>query len=136
MIGVIIVLYLWYIMSYGPRWMKDKQPYNITNLCRWYNVFQFIACGLFVVRSYQMGFTFHYLWKCESFDFLSNEVKEELVLGSWLFLGLRMIEFVETVFFILRKKRNQASFLHVYHHISTVILMWIFLTYDTGKFHS
>lgn len=115
--------------------MKDKQPYNIINLCRWYNVFQFVACLTFVVRSYQMGFTFQYLWKCESFDFLSKEVKEELVLGSWLFLGLRMIEFIETVFFILRKKRNQASFLHVYHHISTVILMWVFLVYDTGKFY-
>ena len=29
------------------------------------------------------------------------------------------------IFFLLRKKNNQVSFLHVYHHITMVCLWWI-----------
>ncbi|PSN36984.1 Elongation of very long chain fatty acids protein 7 [Blattella germanica] len=36
------------------------------------------------------------------------------------------------VFFILRKKYNQVSFLHVYHHSSTLLYSWIHLKYLPG----
>lgn len=132
-LAILIILYLRYIYIVGPKFMKDKAPYDVTNLLRVYNIFQVICCSTFVIRSYQMGFDFRFIWKCESFAFLSDETLTELYIGTWLFLLLRLFEFVETIFFILRKKDNQASFLHVYHHVSTVILMWIFITYDTGE---
>lgn len=113
--------------------MKDRNPYNVTNVIRYYNVFQVIACSIFVYRTYQMGFDFRFLWRCESFDFLTDDERLELKIGTWCFLLLRMFEFVETIFFILRKKDNQASFLHVYHHITVVLLMWVYITFDTGK---
>lgn len=130
---MLIVGYLWYIFFKGPKDMKDLPPYDITNVTRWYNIFQVVACSIFVVRSYQMGFDFRFLWRCESFDFLTEEQKAEFRLGTWFFLALRLIEFVETIFFIMRKKNSQASFLHIYHHISTAILMWIFIAFDTGE---
>ncbi|XP_070505842.1 very long chain fatty acid elongase F-like, partial [Chironomus tepperi] len=48
------------------------------------------------------------------------------------FIILRLSELLETVFFVLRKKFKQVSMLHVYHHISTVVLLWIFLLYSGG----
>jgi len=128
---VIIVWYLIYVYIVGPRYMKDRPPQKLKNRIRCYNVFQIIACTIFVVRSYQLGFDFRFLWKCESFDWLSEYEFQQVYIGTWLFLCLRLYEFVETVFFIKRKKFNQASFLHVYHHVSTVILMWIFIVFDT-----
>jgi hypothetical protein len=47
---------------------------------------------------------------------------------------LRIIEFIETIIFVLRKKQNQISFLHVYHHISTIIIFWVFLKYSGSKY--
>lgn len=125
--------YFWFVFYQGPKMMKDRRPYNVTNILRIYNVFQVIACSIFVYRTFSMGFDFRFLWKCESFDFLTDGERLELKIGTWCFLLLRMFEFVETIFFILRKKGNQASFLHVYHHITVVLLMWVYITFDTGK---
>lgn len=130
-LAALIVVYLWYLHA-APKVMKDRSPYEITNTIRAYNVFQILACSVFVWRIYQMGFDFRFLWRCESFSFLSEETLAEIYFGIWLFLLLRLFEFVETIFFIMRKKNNQASFLHVYHHVSTVILMWVFIVFDTG----
>lgn len=46
---------------------------------------------------------------------------------------LKLAELIDTVIFILRKKYNQASFLHVYHHTSTAILSWIACKFVPGK---
>lgn len=39
---------------------------------------------------------------------------------------------MDTVFFILRKKFNQVSFLHVYHHCTMFILWWIGIKWVPG----
>lgn len=113
--------------------MKDLPPYELTNLIRVYDIVQIAACSFFVIRTYMLGFHLKFICKCESFNFLNEYEMGQVQLGVWFFLLLRVFEFVETWFFILRKKNNQASFLHVYHHVSTVVLMWVFITFDTGE---
>lgn len=53
----------------------------------------------------------------------------------WYGIMLRLVEFVETVFFVLRKKQNQVTFLHIYHHISTILIFWVFLKYSGSEFN-
>lgn len=55
---------------------------------------------------------------------------------QWSFFAVmvRMGELLETIFFVLRKKQNQVSILHVYHHTSTILLLWTFLKYSSGAF--
>lgn len=84
-------------------------------------------------QAYQIGFTYNYLFKCERFEFLSAAAKQEVQLGCWLFLSLRLFEYVETIFFVLRKKQRQASFLHIFHHIGSVLMTWLFLASRAGK---
>lgn len=45
---------------------------------------------------------------------------------------LKTIDLIETMVFVLRKKNNQISFLHVYHHISTVLVTYICTKYYPG----
>lgn len=130
---IIFAVYLWFVFFAGPKFMKDRRPYKVTNIIRAYNIFQVVVCSIFVTRSIQLGFDHRFIWKCESFDWLTKEELLELKVGTWLFMLLRMFEFIETFFFILRKKENQASFLHVYHHITVIALMWVYLTCDTGE---
>lgn len=130
---IVFAIYMWWVFIGGPKFMKHRMPFNVTNLLRWYNVFQVVICSTFVTRCYFLGFDFRHLWRCESFDFLTPEQVKELTIGTWIFLFLRLFEFVETIFFILRQKKNQVSFLHVYHHITVVLLMWVYITCDTGE---
>ncbi len=55
-----------------------------------------------------------------------------MILG-WHTMFVKLIELVETVFFVLRKKQNQISFLHVYHHVTTFVMLWLFVKYSLGK---
>lgn len=42
---------------------------------------------------------------------------------------LKILDYVETCVFILRKKNNQVSGLHLYHHVSTLLFSWIGVRY-------
>lgn len=52
---------------------------------------------------------------------------------TWYILFIKFVELLETILFVLRKKQNQVSFLHVYHHISTFVIAYIFCKYVGGK---
>ena len=43
-----------------------------------------------------------------------------------------MIEFCDTIFFVLRKKNHQVSFLHVYHHVTMFPIWWIGVKWVAG----
>jgi hypothetical protein len=113
--------------------MMKREPYDVTDLVRIYNVFQVIVCTIYVISAYRIGFTLNFIFKCERFNFLNDDVKLAVQIGAWLFLGLRVFEFMETVFFVLRKKQNQASFLHIFHHIGSVMMTWLFIVSNAGK---
>lgn len=130
---VIFSAYLWFVLSAGPKYMAERNPVDLTKIIRAYNIFQVAACSAYVISAYNIGFNFSRLFKCERFDFLDNRSKVLVEVGCWLFLCLRMIELVETVFFILRKKESQASFLHIFHHISSATLAWMFISMRPGK---
>lgn len=50
----------------------------------------------------------------------------------WWYYFSKIIELLDTVFFILRKKNNQITFLHVYHHSTMVPLWWIGVKWYAG----
>lgn len=44
---------------------------------------------------------------------------------------LKLADLLDTCFFILRKKMNHVSFLHVYHHTTMFILCWLAIKHRT-----
>lgn len=130
---VTFAVYLWLVFMAGPKFMKPREAYNLKNIIRFYNVFQVVVCSLYVIKGIEFGFSFKYLWKCERFESFDDDKKLTLRVSFWLFLGLRILEFIETIFFVLRKKYNQASFLHVFHHIGSVLMTWLFIVSHAGE---
>lgn len=45
----------------------------------------------------------------------------------------KLSEFADTIFFVLRKKKSQISWLHLYHHSLTPIEAWILTKFLAGK---
>lgn len=59
--------------------------------------------------------------------------KSELYRGAWLYVVAKVIDLFDTSFFVLRKKQAHVSFLHVYHHIGTLLFSWALLKYVMGE---
>lgn len=42
----------------------------------------------------------------------------------WWYFFSKLVEFLDTVFMVLRKKNDQITFLHVFHHVSMLNIWW------------
>jgi len=60
--------------------------------------------------------------------FLSRQIAKSI----WWFYISKLFELLDTVIFIARKKNNQISFLHVFHHASMFSLWWIGVKWVAG----
>lgn len=52
----------------------------------------------------------------------------------WLYYMAKVIELLDTVFFVLRKKNSQVSFLHLYHHTLMPMCAFVGVKYFAGEF--
>lgn len=132
---LIFAAYLLLVLKIGPEFMRNRKPMKLIIFTRCYNIGQVILCSWLVSWSLRFEFTPSTLWRC-----LKDETNVERLIEyksvQWWFLLLRLAELIETVVFVLRKKQSQVSALHVYHHISTATIIWIFTKYCTSECHS
>jgi hypothetical protein len=121
--------------------MKNRPPYDLHEVLRLYNVFQVCACtyivfGAWYFHDYSLLTFSECIQSPQPVRADDTHVPASLIqfhIDFYLFLLLRLFELIETVFFVLRKKFNQVSALHIYHHISTILITWIFLKYRGGR---
>ncbi|XP_039302135.1 elongation of very long chain fatty acids protein 1-like [Solenopsis invicta] len=97
-IPLITFAYLYFVLVYGPKFMKNKPPYKLKTLIQLYNIIQ-----IFV-----------------------DNLRSNITRCAWIYLLLKIFDLVKTVLFILRKKDYQVSGLHLYHHVSShrLIIQW------------
>ena len=55
-----------------------------------------------------------------------------MIFVGYIFFVSKFVEFLDTIFFILRKKDSQVTFLHVIHHSIVPISVWIGLKFAPG----
>lgn len=76
--------------------------------------------GLQYVYKYNNGYNL----LCQPVDFTWNKNSLIIANGCHTYFILKVVDLLDTVFFVLRKKNNQISFLHLYHHTGMVLLAW------------
>nr|XP_014096448.1 elongation of very long chain fatty acids protein-like [Bactrocera oleae] len=133
--------YLAIVLVIGPIFMRNRKPYNIKKVILVYNFLQIIGnCWL----SYLFIVTF-YTRRAEVPDFgcLSKypntpTLQKLNIRGLYAFYLFKVIDYVETIFFVLRKSFKQVSFLHIYHHIMMSIFVYYLATYygSAGQYAS
>lgn len=122
----LIAFYLYFVKVLGPRWMKNREPFQITNIVRFYNLIMVILNAnfcLMVLRQTYLPSGRYSLW-CQGITGYMDERLEAAYRNGYWFAGLRYVEFLDTVFFVLRKKFNQISHLHVIHHTIVAMNCW------------
>lgn len=62
------------------------------------------------------------------FIFLSPSLSQVINVLWWYYFS-KLIEFMDTFFFILRKNNHQITFLHLYHHASMLNIWWFVMNW-------
>ncbi|CAN8003708.1 unnamed protein product [Ixodes pacificus] len=132
-ISVLLVSYVYLVKVAGPRFMKGRQPLqNLRPFIMAHNLFMVLANAFFIYhigkRSYFGG---GYNWFCQGLDYSRSQLHLELINLNWWYLLVRIADFLDTFFFVLRKKDSHVSLLHVAHHVLVVFSGWFGVTYGS-----
>ena len=85
----ILAIYWMFIFKFGPDYMRDRKPYDLRSIIKWYNIANIVGCTFFVIH----GATRHglalYVFSCDGP--LSDQ---ERLIGMYTYLGLKVRFFV------------------------------------------
>lgn len=132
----ILAFYVIFVLYLGPKYMKQRKPYDLKWIIRVFNVCQIVHNIYMIIRgfmepnytSFLVTLGCHKVTKIEENIFLYN-----LYRGYWHYFLNKVLDLLDTGFFVLRKKQSHVTFLHVYHHTSMVIIIWTVGKYFPGK---
>lgn len=100
----------------GPRMMANKKAFDLRKTMIVYNMFHVAYNAWLLVDIWSLRNLFNVNLRCEPMNFSSEPEQMALLsLGYWYFI-LKLLEFGDGTFFVLRKKFNQVSNLHLVHH--------------------
>lgn len=120
----LLVFYNMFVQCWGPRLMVNRKPFNIDKLLIVYNIFQVAASAFMFIEGIIMGWGWDYNYLCEPVDPNITPHTEKIAFLVYLYFWLKVTDLLDTVFFVMRKKSSQVSFLHIYHHTGMVALAW------------
>ncbi|XP_065155414.1 very long chain fatty acid elongase AAEL008004-like [Atheta coriaria] len=121
----IIATYLYFCVWAGPNFMKDRKPFEMKGIIKLYNLVQVILSVLLVYEGLQGGWGHNYSFACQPIDFSEDPRAKRMAGAVYFYFICKLTELLDTVFFVLRKKMNQVSFLHLYHHSLMPVCAWV-----------
>lgn len=128
----IVVTYVYFSVKAGPRFMKDRKPIKLKYTLIVYNFIQVLLSIYLFYEALAGGWAHDYKFSCQSVDYSMNPRAIRMANAVWWYYIAKLSELLDTVFFVLRKKNNQITFLHVYHHFMMVICGWIGVKFLPG----
>ncbi|XP_071104842.1 very long chain fatty acid elongase 4-like isoform X2 [Haliotis cracherodii] len=127
----ITALYLFAVWV-GPKIMKDREPFKFKWTLFFYNfgliVMNFHICSQLLWYSTKLN----YSYSCQPVNYTREHGEMKIASALWWFYFSKCVEMLDTIFFIMRKKDNQVSFLHVYHHASMFPIWWVGIKWVAG----
>ena len=127
------LVYYWFVRSAGPRLMRNRKAYEILPLIRTYNLLMATWNGFGFLTACQLVNYGLETIGCRPTDpFERDEKTLNQIYYGWMFYTSRLVEFADTIFFVLRKKDSQVTSFHVFHHSSVPTATWFFLKFAPG----
>ncbi|XP_064276610.1 very long chain fatty acid elongase 4-like [Passer domesticus] len=130
-VTLVFISYL-FMVALGPSCMRQwwrlelRAPLLIYNLAMValssYMFYEFLVTSVLA----------NYSYLCQPVDYSRSELGMRMARVCWWFFFSKVIELLDTVFLILRKKQEQVTFLHVYHHSSMLFNWWSGVKYVPG----
>lgn len=122
----IVGVYMLFIKVIGPGYMRNREPFKLKGLILAYNSMNVIANVWFFFASI---YFLDYGRRLFDFEFPDRNDRSPTELRIihivYFYFCCKLFDLLDTVFFVLRKKSNQVTFLHLYHHSIVPLIMWM-----------
>lgn len=129
--AAILLVYL-ILLRAITSYMKDKKPYSLKWPLIIYNTIQVIGSFYIFIEILTVAIKSNYSLTCQVVDYSADPLPMRMLSVLWWFYFSKAVDLLDTMFFALRKKSNQITFLHVFHHLTMFPYGWIGLKYVGG----
>jgi len=123
-IPTITVIFYAVFCIYSRKITQPLPSYDLKGVILAYN-FLMTVLSMYMTKEF-----FYVAWKdnygclCQPVDYSTSKYALRMASVCWVYYVSKYAELLETFIFALRKKYNQISFLHCYHHITMLLLWW------------
>ncbi|XP_011867515.1 PREDICTED: elongation of very long chain fatty acids protein AAEL008004 isoform X2 [Vollenhovia emeryi] len=128
----ICLLYAYFVKVLGPKLMENRKPFDLRKVMIWYNLFQVIFSTWLFNECLVTGWGGQYSFRCQPVDYSNNPLALRMARGCWWYYISKFFEFTDTIFFVLRKKNDHISTLHVIHHGCMPMSVWFGVKFTPG----
>lgn len=128
----ICLAYAYFSKVLGPKIMENRKPFELRKVLIVYNLFQTLFSFWIFYEFMASGWGGQYSLRCQPVDYSDNPMALRMARTCWWYYFSKFTEFFDTFFFILRKKYNQVSTLHVIHHGIMPMSVWMGMKFAPG----
>jgi len=130
---VTLCVFYWYCsIVLGPWLMKNREPLELKTPIQLYNVFVTLLSAYMFYETIMSGWFTHYSWVCQEVE-LDPDPKSpgmRMAAATHIYFLSKFLEFLDTFFFIARKKFSHVSRLQLIHHgvmpfFSFLLVRWL-----------
>lgn len=135
-VAMILIAYISFVFYLGPKLMEKRQPFNLKNVIIVYNAVQVFYNSWVLIKTASQPNSFKYVFTfgCAVTSREDEQKLQTLICGVfWHMTVNKVMDLLDTVFFVLCKKQSHITFLHVQHHVLSVAILWIIGKYFTGQ---
>ncbi|XP_012154339.1 very long chain fatty acid elongase 7 [Megachile rotundata] len=128
----ICLFYAYFSKVLGPRLMENRKPFKLRKILIGYNLFQTIFSTWIFYEYLMSGWAKGYSFRCQPVDYSYSPIALRMVNTCWWYYISKFTELFDTLFFILRKKTQHVSTLHVIHHGIMPFSVWLGAKFAPG----
>nr|XP_036213038.1 elongation of very long chain fatty acids protein AAEL008004 isoform X4 [Bactrocera oleae]XP_036213039.1 elongation of very long chain fatty acids protein AAEL008004 isoform X4 [Bactrocera oleae]XP_036213040.1 elongation of very long chain fatty acids protein AAEL008004 isoform X4 [Bactrocera oleae] len=128
----VCLTYVYLVKVLGPRLMENRKPFQLQNTLIFYNAVQVIFSAWLFYECLMGGWWGHYSFRCQPVDYSDDPTTKRMVHACWWYYFSKFTEFMDTIFFVLRKKTSQVTTLHVIHHGCMPMSVWFGVKFTPG----
>ncbi|KAG8315471.1 hypothetical protein J6590_070196 [Homalodisca vitripennis] len=128
-----VLVYLVLVLYVGPRLMAGRKPLQLRKTMMIYNVFQVLFNCWMLYMTLATTDAFKYMVNHSCRPAKVDDLRYTFHIYSWCYFVSKIIDLLDTMFMVLRKKDSHITFLHLYHHVSMVLFTWVSVKYIQGK---
>lgn len=130
---LVTMLFILTVTVIGPRYMRGREPMKgLKPYMAAYNAVQVVFSGYIFYLMIAGGWNGSYSIRCQTCDYSDDPMAVTMLHGAYWYFFSKFVDFFDTFFFVLNKKYEHISLLHVIHHSIMPVNTYFVIRYMPG----